>query len=102
MVKVGGGKEIYEFKIRRPTVYQLTKMYEEGGVSDDKLIACVVDWKIPGNQLEPGGGAQVPPFDFEAFREWVEDKPDLYMAIVKAVVKIVSDHAEKREKAEKN
>ena len=97
-VKVGA----HEIKVRRPTEYQLSKMYEDGGITDEKLLACVVDWKIPGNVLEPGGGGVPPPFEFEGFREWIEDKPELYLDVSKAVVKIVTDYTQKKGKAEKN
>jgi len=92
--------EGHEFLIRRPTRLQLSKL--AGVVTSDAVIGCVVGWKTPENKLVPGGGGEVPPFDPEAFREWVEDDIDILVGLTKNLKDLIERYSRDKEAAEKN
>jgi hypothetical protein len=90
----------FEFKIRRPTYVQIAKWRDLA--PDEFLGRCVVDWKIPGHELAPGGGGKVPQFDVEDFLEWVGDRPAVVNELTDVVLKVMSEHGARREGLEKN
>jgi hypothetical protein len=107
-VTVGG----HDFLIRRPSRTQVMLMAEENrrrkksgageDVSLDQLLACVVDWKVPENQLFAGGGGTIPPFELEDLKEWLGDQPDLHNDIGSAVIKLIQEFEAKKDKVAKH
>ena len=94
-VEAGGRRWL----IRRPTHFQ---MWRHDGTGADLVFASVVGWELKELDIVPGGGGNVPPFDPEAFREWIEDKVELIAdlgAHVEAAIKAFND---KREAASGN
>lgn len=83
----------HELLIRRPTALQVARLANEG---DRALLEqCVVGWRnITEADLVPGGDGVTPPFDVRLCLEWLEDKPDLYSALVEAVSKMIRDRVE--------
>lgn len=92
-----GGRE---WLIRRPTDVQLARL--SGGRLDSGFaVGCVVGWKLPGVDLHPGGDPAVPPFDGEAFREWVEDRPETVVELTHKLSEIIGAYYAKQEEAKK-
>ena len=93
----------YKFQVRRPTEFQLSKLYQEDGtLKPEKLIRFVVGWDVKEVDIHSGGGGTIPPFDPEAFVEWIEDRSAIYTELYNAIVKLIQDHYAKKDKAEKN
>lgn len=97
-VTVGG----YELNVRRPTDVQLARWQQEGSDRMRLVTMSVVDWKIPEKDLVAGGGGKVPPFDTEAFREWIEDRVDLVVELAQKIISIINAYADKQQELEKN
>lgn len=95
-VSAGGA----DFLIRRPTDLQISKL--SGAPMSDLVLSSVVGWKLPEHELVPGGGGGVPPFDTEAFREWVGDRIPTLVELAKKVEDIIDQHNEKKKELEKN
>jgi hypothetical protein len=91
----------FKFNIRRPTLLQLSR-FEESEDKARSLLTCVVGWEVPEKDIVPGGGGKVPPFDSEAFREWVEDRPDVLNELSTQITALISKHFAAEKEAAKN
>lgn len=89
----------HDWLIRRPTRLQLSRF---ATVPGQLVFDCVIGWKLPENELVPGGGATVPPFDAEAFREWAEDRVALLTELAEHIELAIKVFNERREESEKN
>ena len=93
----------FKFQVRRPTEFQLSKLYQEDKtLKAEKLMLFVVDWKVQEKDIHSGGGGAIPAFEQEAFIEWVEDRSDVFTALYTAIVKLITDHQKQKGEAEKN
>ena len=97
-VEINGGA----WKIRRPTDEEAMSIRANG----DGLLAIVkrfvIDWPLTELDLVPGGTDIKPPFDGEAFAEWVADKPELWEPLGTGILDAYKAHADKRDTAVKN
>ena len=105
---VAAGK--WKFQIRRPDeidTWAIGDLQKKGKVGEwneplfEKLLTCVTDWKVPGEDVLPGRGKEVPKFEFGAFRKWIRDYPDIYVEIGQAVISEIADHRKKLEDTQK-
>jgi hypothetical protein len=62
----------------------------------------VVGWELSEQDLIPGGSPTKVPFDPVLFAEWIEDQPDVWNELIKAVSDAYEAHCDKREKDSKN
>lgn len=86
------------FIIRRPTPVDMMDL----GITRD-FARCVVGWdKVREMDLLPGGDPHPAPFDAEACREWLRDRPDLYGPVVEKVLAAYQAHVDALEAAAKN
>jgi len=92
-----GGRE---WLIRRPTDLRVAQL--SGGPMAQLVMESVVGWKLPENELVPGGGGETPAFDSEAFREWVGDRTDILVQLSKHIEAILDQHQQKQKVSEKN
>lgn len=95
-----GGKE---FLVRRPTRLQLARFFAGEDVPWVEIVfLAVVDWRVQELDLVPGGGARIPPFDAEAFREFAADDDAMLLELSERVRAIIQSHNAKMEDVEKN
>lgn len=95
-IKAGG----YEFLVRRPTTVQMGRWSTEEG--SGFVCKCVVDWKVKEHEIVAGGGGAVPPFDVEAFREWVEDQLEVLAELATKIRELIEKHQKAQAAVEKN
>lgn len=95
-VSTGG----FEFQIRRPTRVQLGRWANQDVAA--LVVQCVVGWKLPEHEIVAGGGGKVPEFDSEAFREWIEDRPEIFAELAEKIQEAIRKHEEDKAAAEKN
>ncbi|MEI6317415.1 MAG: hypothetical protein WCS09_02795 [Pseudomonadota bacterium] len=94
--------EAWQFRVRRPTFYQLAQITRH---DDDAAVVrvAVVGWKGMREQdLVAGGTADEAPFDIEVFLEWAQDRPDLWNHLLGEIGRLVSEHRIRIQAAEKN
>ena len=93
----------FHFLIRRPTKYQLVRWSSDVGDATTRVLReSVIGWKdIPGHLIAPGLDGSTPPFEMEAFLEWVGDRPDVMIEIGSAVNDTVTRYLDATEAAEK-
>lgn len=86
----------FDFLVRRPTAVELSRWQAEG---DAPLLKRVlVDWRhVRELDLVPGGDGSAPAFDSEVCVEWLEDRPELYVALIGEVNRILEAHFRARE-----
>jgi len=72
-VEAGG----HAFTVRRPTRLRMALW---GG--ELRLAECVVGWDLTLSDLLPNEVAEPAPFDALAAAEWIEDRPEIFAAIV--------------------
>lgn len=90
----------YKFLCRRPTQFQAVQWWRlERSLF---LSHCVVGWNVLENEIISSGSALVAEFDEDAFREWIEDRPELMGAVADKIVEMINAHHEKMETLEKN
>jgi len=89
----------FDFQVRRPTTLQLLAWKELANA--EFLAKVVVGWKLRGDQLTPGGGGKIPPFDPEAFVEWVGDRPAIVDEILEKVIALYTEHAKAKDDQQK-
>ena len=88
----------YEFLLRRPTALQVARWRDEAEVSF--LGRVIVGWKgVRELDLVPGGEGSPVPFDAGLCVEWIEDKPEIYTALMAEVNRILEAHWHAREDA---
>lgn len=86
----------YDFLIRRPSALQLARWRDEADVPF--LGRVIVNWRgVRELDLVPGGDGAAVPFDVETCVEWLEDKPELYTALVVETQRIIEAHYSARE-----
>lgn len=89
-----------QFLVRRPTAMQVAAW--QGEPMSDWLRRCLVGWRVGELDLVPGGDDKVPPFDADVCVEWMEDRPEVYHAVVEALVGRIRAHQEQLAGDEKN
>lgn len=88
--------------IRRPTDEQAAEIGANRAGMLEIVKRFVIGWPLSELDLVPGGTDIKPPFDAEAFGEWVADKPDLWEPLGAAILSAYTAHVEKRDAAVKN
>jgi hypothetical protein len=88
------------FTIRRPTEMELIRMRKPGtnlvDVNLDTIQTHVIGWEnVLESDLVTGGASDAVPFDPALYAAWVEDRPDIWMPLIEAFGKAVSEQ-EKR------
>lgn len=96
VIEAGG----HQFTIRRPTDMEAVQMGEQTAL--DILCRHTVGWTLKEIDLVPGGTPVDAAFDAEAFREWVQDQPTVFAALMEGIKGAYAAHAQKREAAAKN
>jgi hypothetical protein len=87
---------MYEFLVRRPTAVQLARWQAEGDFA--LLSRVLVGWRnVREHDLVPGGDGAAAPWDAEVAVEWLEDRPELYVALIAEVHRILEAHFRARE-----
>lgn len=98
VVEAGGHK----FTIRRPTEAEQAIVFGDKKVKAIELVRLfVVAWDLNEIDLIPGGNPTPAAFDSELWAEYVDDKPELWEPISKAVIDSILLHREKVEGAVK-
>ncbi len=91
-VTVGG----FDFLIRRPSALQLARWRDEPDVPF--LARVIVGWRgVRELDIVPGGDGAAVPFDADTCVEWIEDKPEMYTALLNETNRIVQEHFAERE-----
>lgn len=89
------------FTIRRPTDFEAVLMGEKTAL--DILCQHTVGWNLTELGLGvPGGTDAAVPFDADCFREWVQDQPAAFAALMDGIKDTYAAHAQQREDAAKN
>lgn len=94
-VKSGG----HEFLLRRPTDLQMVAWRND--TNDAFLAKVIVGWKLKEHEIAPGGSGEVPPFDPEAFVEWVGDRPDIASELIQKAIAEYKAHTEAKDAQQK-
>ena len=95
-VTVGGNT----FTVRRPTDADVINI--PGANVLDYVHRFVVGWDLTEWQVIPGGGPELVPFDADLWAAWVDDRPDVWEPLGKALLDAYRVHAEEREADRKN
>ena len=96
-VTVGG----FVFTFRRPTWEEAQRI--PGSTGAEKLMAHVIGWEgVRELDLFPGGDPHPAPFDAEACRLWLCDRPDLSGPISDAILNAYLAHVKRLEDTVKN
>lgn len=91
----------FTFIFRRPTWEEAQRI--AGGQSAEKLTAHVIGWEgVRELDIIPGGDAQPVPFDAEACRLWLCDRPDLLGPVSAAIIAAYEAHTARLEETLKN
>ncbi len=99
VVTVGG----FEFMVRRPTDIEMVDL-RGGEIAGEQLLRFLFGWKgvkesdILGDNADP----HEVPFNAETAREWLADRPDLYVQITTGLLTAYREHAEELEARLKN
>lgn len=98
-VKTGG----FTFTYRRPTDLEVAQLRQSDRVREsDILERFVTDWAgVSRADIVPGMDAGPVPFDTEIFMEWIADRPDLWPAIVEAIMTAYWQHLDQLAAAKK-
>lgn len=96
VIEAGG----FKFTVRRPTDMEAVLMGEQTVL--DILCRHTVGWSLKEIDLVPGGSPVEAAFDADAFREWVQDQPEVFAALVDGIKGAYAAHAQQREAAAKN
>lgn len=99
-------REIEGWKLimRRPTDYERDKIFRQDDLDAlDIVTTFVVGWEdVTEAHLVPSGSSDPIDFDRDAWREIVQDLPDIWNEITKAVVDSWVQHNDNREARRKN
>lgn len=88
------------FIVRRPTDADVINLPAASAL--DFVHRFVVGWTLTEMQIVPGGGPEPVPFDSDLWAAWVDDRPDVWEPIAKALLDAYKAHADAREGALKN
>jgi hypothetical protein len=88
------------YTVRRPTHADVINLPAANAI--DFVHRFVVGWDLTEMQVVPGGGPDPVPFDPELWSAWVDDRPDVWEPIAKALLDAYRLHAEAREGELKN
>lgn len=89
----------YGFIVRRPTPADMLEARAQGG----DFARFVTGWDgVREMDLIPGGDPHPLPFDADACREWLRDRPDLFEPVISSLLESFSAHMRSLEAAEKN
>ena len=91
----------FQFTVRRPTDMEAVSLSGMEGI--DILARHVVGWNLSEIDLGvPGGNPEPAPFDADSFREWVQDQPEIFVDLARAVGEAYAAHVAKKAAAAKN
>lgn len=93
----------FVFTIRRPTALEMSEMRQQ--TRGRAALPYIVGWDKSVTTLAmglPGGDAHPLEFDAGLRDEWLSDRSDLLVPLIKAVFDAYEAHAKAREDAEKN
>jgi hypothetical protein len=95
------------FLVRRPAELVVARLRNKNRDAAEFVLelvrAAVVGWDgVDEATLFAGGGDQPIPFDSETFIAWVEDQPDVYGDLAKAVLDVIQAHKARQDAVEKN
>jgi hypothetical protein len=85
-----------EWRIRRPTLHEFVNLRKDANAL---IKHALVDWKVRELDLVPGGTDQTPPFDADVALEWLQDRPELYSAVLDAIYAAVMAFVQAKEDA---
>jgi len=88
------------YTVRRPTDADVVNI--PGASAIDFVHRFVVGWDLTEMDVIPGGGPDPVPFDADLWAAWVDDRPDVWEPIAKALLDAYRAHAESREESRKN
>ncbi len=91
------------FVITRPKPYQIHEMVSTGKDKQmDVFERFVIGWEgFTALDLYPGGDNTKIPFDTELFIDWVEDNPDCWAALTKAITEASENYQKKIKQTKK-
>lgn len=96
-IEVGG----YVFIVRRPTDMEMIEL--QGKINTSALLQFVCGWEgVTELDIIPGGNPTPAEFSQELASEWLRDRPDLWGAVVDAVIGAYNRHAAELEERLKN
>ena len=96
-VEAGG----HVFIVRRPTDLEWAELDDSSTAR--ALMKHIVGWEgVTELDLYAGGAGHPVPFDAALAQEWLADRPDLLVAVSRAVVDAYRTHVEKQGAARKN
>ncbi|MCP4935676.1 MAG: hypothetical protein GY927_16080 [bacterium] len=89
----------FEFSIRRPTDMEaITMQYTSTKEAVLGVMRFVNEWKgVTEADVVPGGTGDSVPFDADLFAEWVQDRPELWSALIDGVLDAYTQHREAQE-----
>lgn len=94
----------FDFTIRRPTDVEANQLRAAGKLSAAAFIPFVVDWGVV-SEIDlglPGGNPHPLPFDADACKEWLADRPDLLSPLADAIMDAYMKHVQALKEIPKN
>lgn len=91
----------HTYTYRRPTDAEASKFSSNDIGVVDIVRVFVIGWDLTEADLLPSGGSDPVPFSPELWREYVDDKPNLWPPLFEAIVASYSKHQEAIERAGK-
>jgi hypothetical protein len=93
-VEIGG----FKFRLRRPTGLHIAT---DAGDPQSMLRKSIVGWTIPECEVVPGGSGEPAAWELDAAMEWLEDRPELYNALIRELNAMIDDFVAKLKETEK-
>lgn len=88
------------YTVRRPTDADVMNL--PTGTAVEFVHRFVVGWDLTEMQVIPGGGPDPVPFDPELWAAWVDDRPEVWEPLAKALLEAYQAHRAAREADQKN
>ncbi len=89
----------FEFSIRRPTDMEaITMQYTSNQDAVLGVMRFVYGWEgVTEADIVEGGTGEAVPFDAVLFCEWIQDRPELWGALIDGVLDTYTQHREAQE-----
>lgn len=88
------------FKFTRPTAADAPAMSDMNNVQIAQRF--VTGWDLTELELIPGGGPEPVPFDSALFAVWIEDRPEYWAGLARAIIDAFVAHRNQQKESEKN